>query len=478
MEDFVFVHDLTVPSETTEGEFKTSEQLTRITAKSVDDAQRKLVGSNKGYVSNITLLTQPLGGWRTYSAQESGNGRHNGHGLITIDVVPAPWEKLTSDLRKATATLSAESVRYLVNCYYIVQNYRIRFSNQITALEKAGEPRDLIMWMHKQVEGLENEIKKALDSYSLSHEVGQWMRSLLGVGPVIASGYLAHIDISRAPTAGHLWSYSGVAVGQVWDKHEKRPWNASLKRLNFLLGESFVKVQNNDSDFYGHIFADRKRLETEGNGYKFYADQAQNVLATKKISEEKEKYVKDAEGKMVKTATARYWYEQGMLPPAHIHSRARRYSVKHFLSDLQQVWWQIEYHEPAPKPFVIEHLGHAHLRPIPNWPMEGKFHAMHDEEIVQATPDTWTEPSLGEMHRLLPMQPLYLTLQTQLFEFKAALERLEAKQLPSPTTEDALQVLQGYVPEAVMPTLAERIARFKSTSQHIITASQATGELQ
>lgn len=56
-----------------------------------------------------------------------------------------------------------------------------------------------------------------------------------------------------------------------------------------------------------------------------------------------------------------------MLPPAHIHSRAKRYAVKIFLSHLFSVWYELENHEKPPKPYAIAILNHAHEIPIPNY---------------------------------------------------------------------------------------------------------------
>jgi hypothetical protein len=57
-----------------------------------------------------------------------------------------------------------------------------------------------------------------------------------------------------------------------------------------------------------------------------------------------------------------------MLPPGHIHERAKRYAVKLFLSALHEVWYYYRYGTRPPKPYPITHLGHAHYMPPPNFP--------------------------------------------------------------------------------------------------------------
>ena len=56
-----------------------------------------------------------------------------------------------------------------------------------------------------------------------------------------------------------------------------------------------------------------------------------------------------------------------MLPPAHVHARAKRYAVKLFLSHYQHVAWRNEFGEDPPKPYVIQHLGHADRMLPPNY---------------------------------------------------------------------------------------------------------------
>ena len=264
-----------------------------------------------------------------------------------------PFVRLDKDLKKAATTLTPDEARYLVDAYYQIQGYRIRFGNQIRALSESGEPHDLIRWMYSNTEGLEKNIQSALDKYSKSNVVGKWARSIIGIGPVLAAGLLAHIDITKAPTVGHIWSFAGLNPNASWEKGQKRPWNAELKVICWKIGESFVKVQNNERDVYGKLYVARKAQEQERNAAGAFAEQA--ALLVKKVGKETEAYKA---------------YSQGKLPPAHINERAKRYAVKMFLSHLHWVWYETEYGTLPPKPFVIEHMGHTDLLKPPNWPME------------------------------------------------------------------------------------------------------------
>lgn len=261
-----------------------------------------------------------------------------------------PIIKLSKDLKKASKNLTDLEARYLVDTYYQVQEFRKATSNQIRSMQETEEPTEVITWLLNNLESLENQIKRALDTYTKSHPVGEWLQSITGIGPVIAAGLLAHIDIKKAPTAGHIWSFAGLNPNAKWEKGQLRPWNARLKTLCWKIGQSFVKVSNNPNDVYGKIYKERKEYEVMKNEAGDFKDQAESILKSKNIG---------------KTTDAYKAYIQGKLPPAHIQQRAERYAVKIFLSHLHEFWYEQHYGEKPPKPFAIEILGHAHQIPRP-----------------------------------------------------------------------------------------------------------------
>lgn len=275
------------------------------------------------------------------------------------DLPPAPEAlasvaRLTRDLRSAARTLSADEARFMVDAYYAMQRDRIRAAHQQRTLAESGEPNDLMAWLATQRETLEKQVASALDRYSAGTVAGAWARSIYGIGPIIAAGLLAHIDINKAPTVGHIWRYAGLDPTTKWEKKTKRPWNAELKRLCFLIGESFVKVQSYEGDVYGKVYAARKAMETAKNEAGAYAAQAAASLAEKKFGEDTD---------------ARKHYEAGRLPPARIHMRAKRYAVKLFLAHFHHVLHESALGTPPPKPYIITHGGHVDYVAPPNWPM-------------------------------------------------------------------------------------------------------------
>jgi hypothetical protein len=320
-----------------------------------------------------------------------------------------PLAKLDMDLKDASRMLCQREVRYLVSLYYKCQEYRIATSNQNRALTKLQEPNQLILWALGNFKTLEKNIAMVMDKYTMTTLAGRWQRSITGIGPVIAAGLIGYLEIEKAPTAGQFWRYAGLDPSVEWIGKEraaklvtevvgsgrvkitpehvakcalrvnrnfdnvlrqateeggkltraslqgalaKRPWNADLKTLCWKMGESFVKVKNRDSDYYGKVYAQRKEQEAKWNEQGKYAEQAKAKL---------EKY-------NITAQPTRGIYESGKLPPAHLHERAKRYAVKLYLSHLHYVLHveKIGYLPPPPRPYVIEHMGHTHIIPVPD----------------------------------------------------------------------------------------------------------------
>lgn len=323
-----------------------------------------------------------------------------------------PLQKLNRDIKSAALKMSRDEARFLVNLYYTMQEHRIATTSQARSLGSSAEPHEAISFFSSQAELLEGQVRSVLDSYSKGSQLGLWARSQKGLGPVLTAGLLAHIDIAACPSYGNVWAFAGLVPTQKWlgregaarsvaetytkgtplveavaalaAKHNRnaeslmrmatkqkdgsvvalskervtaalarRPWNADLKKLCWLLGESFVKVSGRDDAFYGLKYAERKAEEVQRNDAGEFVQHAAQALAEKNYGKDTEAYKA---------------YITGKLPPAHIHARAKRYSVKLFLSHFWQVGREI-LGLPVPAPFPITHLGHVHFIPPPGWPM-------------------------------------------------------------------------------------------------------------
>ena len=287
--------------------------------------------------------------------------------------------KLTKDLREASRTLNEKEVRFLVDFYYQMQNNRIRSEGQLRAKVQGldDKPHELLTWLFENTVKLENQIRNALNVYSKSHPVGEWAMGQKGIGPVSTAGLLAHIDINKAPTVGHIWSFAGIAVEPSkvqWSKGKKRPFNMRLKTLCWKIGQNFIRVSNKEDAFYGKIWRERKELETKRNDDGLFAEQAAAYLAAKNYKKETEAYKA---------------YTKGKLPMAQINQRASRYTVKLFLAHLHEVWYRHEFKKDPPLPYPIAYLGHAHLINAPerlctrnSFPCARNFHLCKKSKVL------------------------------------------------------------------------------------------------
>lgn len=259
-------------------------------------------------------------------------------------------ERMSRNIVSDAATLSDDEARYLVDAYYMMQEDRKRAHNQARAVEQSADDANsvsdnkIINWLAAQSEMLENQIKRALDKYTEAHDMGSWMRETVGIGPVISAGLLAHIDITKAPTVGHIWRFAGIDPTQKWEKGQRRPWNATLKTLCWKAGQSFMKLSGRDDCYYGQIYKQRKAYEIERNERGDNKEIADEII--KKIGKTTEAYKSLIVGK---------------LPPGQIDARSRRYAVKLFLSHMHGAWYEKHYDEKPPLPYPIAILGHAHM---------------------------------------------------------------------------------------------------------------------
>ena len=325
-----------------------------------------------------------------------------------------PFRRLSDDLKRAAATLTDREARYLVDAYYAMQDYRIQSEGIARSAEKFTEPHDVVSWFSAQSWALEQQIKGALGIYAKAHRAGRWALSQHGIGPVLAAGLLAHIDIRKASTAGKIWRFAGLDPTAEWSGREaakawikaheeindeeellaiaavafkrkpdalrrmatfnlkdpgnpkdltrdgieaalcRRPWNARLKVLCWKIGESFKKQSASPKCHYGHVYRERKAREVEGSESGKFRDLAVATLGKKNYRKSE---TKDA-------------YLAGKLPDGRLDYRATRYATKLFLSHWHWVLHESVLGCPPPKPYVVEHLGHAELLSPPGWPCE------------------------------------------------------------------------------------------------------------
>src|SRR5215470_8676067 len=113
---------------------------------------------------------------------------------------PLPTEKVLE-----AENLSAAELRLVVANYYQSQEMRKRADMQLRHLGDK-QPLWISTYMAESFADIEEQIAKSLDKI-LKGPVVAWIRAQRGIGPIITAGLLAHIDITKAPTAGHIWRF-------------------------------------------------------------------------------------------------------------------------------------------------------------------------------------------------------------------------------------------------------------------------------
>ena len=317
---------------------------------------------------------------------------------------------------KAAADLTGkDEIRFLVNSFYQMQNDRIRTNNQIRSLKDNSKDNYVIQWFSDYRQQAEDTLEKVLTYYVEGQELGRWLNSILGIGPLISAGLLAYIDIDKAPYVGHIWRYAGLDPTHEWlgkeksaklvkemvsgskptreeviniavklnrkadnlwnsaqDKKKgvetgkgvttnslimalaKRPYNADLKTLCYKISDQLcIRQVNNPKNYYAPMFLEYKAKQHKQNDEGRFAEIAERKIGTV--------------GKSTKAGQA---YAQGRLSDGEIQMRSRRWLVKLFLSHYHPVAYTLEFGENPPKPYAFAHLGHGNVVSPPNWDEE------------------------------------------------------------------------------------------------------------
>jgi hypothetical protein len=245
-----------------------------------------------------------------------------------------------------TYELDTKDIADVVELYYDCQELRIKHANR----ERSEGPGELVSWIAYWLELGEKVVAGKLKNWVLSTQSpaeAKWAYSQVGIGPIIAAGLSAHIDVTKADSVSAVWKFAGLAPGfDRKTKGQKLPYNARLKVLCWKAGESFVKVSGKDDATYGHLYAQFKAEEVRRNEAGLYADAAARELTSKKFK---------ADDSVTKKRLL-----AGMLADAHLHARAKRRAVKIFLSHYYVIGREAR-DLPVRAPYAEQILGHDNI---------------------------------------------------------------------------------------------------------------------
>jgi len=168
-------------------------------------------------------------------------------------------ERLTKQIKTNAAHMSKQEARLVFDLYNDTQRLRIKMGNRLSKVMNIGAERLVLDWFIKQIHVLERQLALGLDHYSKNHEVGRWIRSQVGVGPVIAAGLLAYIDIDKAPYANSIWRYAGLDPSVIWKGQDY--WSKALGEV-FEGGEISSKK---DTDWIGPLLLAIEEVDSSGS---------------------------------------------------------------------------------------------------------------------------------------------------------------------------------------------------------------------
>jgi len=312
-------------------------------------------------------------------------------------------EKISKALKNISLDLNGAETKNLVDAKIRIQKLRLILQAQNREMLKNDVNVDgkIFKWLIDIIYNTEKELIKALDVFVMSSKTGRWVRSIKGVGPVLAAGFLSHFDITKVTYAGQFWNYAGLndnnikwlgtkkassivdnIVGKsktITDDHlieiskqtnrpidklvkmcvnektgkrskkdlkanlAKLPYNAQLKSLCWLQGGQFMLLKHNKNSLYARIFFERYAWEKIRNDKLIYKDYAYQQL---------EEYNYD------KNTSAYKCLVEGKLSDAHLIARARRYTVKMFISHLFEAMYYFEYNKLPPNPYILSYTEH------------------------------------------------------------------------------------------------------------------------
>jgi len=273
---------------------------------------------------------------------------------------------LGKDLNEAS-NMPLEEAEYYSRSYYRSQKVRIAIQHQIRNLKKKNHPFGLLDLMWHQFKAIEEDVVKVMEQYSMSTDLGVWLRSIHGIGPVLSSALLSGIrtpkaktgEIRQFPTVGKFWAFAGLWMGAEWDGGELRPWNTPLKVKFHLCADQFVRGQGSKKDIYGKYYVARKEYDTQRNESGAFAERAAKML---EAGDQRDAKAKDD---TYKKSDARKAHAKGKLTSSHITSMAKLWVKKLFAA---HVWEAFRRYDglPVPKPYPIQWLGHTKIIIPPN----------------------------------------------------------------------------------------------------------------
>ena len=320
--------------------------------------------------------------------------------------------KPTDPIRAAAVDMSKREVRFLIETHQkwlaLYQSTRSRAS----FLHEQSQNNENIKFLSKSVLGMRNDITGFLGLWVENHPAAKYFRdNVNGVGPFIAAGLAAYIDIDKCKNHySSVWFYAGLtpnsrpplqkeadeliqmALDKFVEKHGDKAHKDHVRFIANALNRSYEKMLKycsrksgplNWRSIYGAIVhpqycvALKLLCNSLGNDiikhkslyqdlYRYrhnYETKNNNDFAYKKLADTQFKRFNFDPKKVAYKA-----YAQGKLPQGHVNARARRWAVKVLLAHYYQIEYYIQHGEAPSDVYALDILkGHRKIHVPGDW---------------------------------------------------------------------------------------------------------------
>jgi hypothetical protein len=238
------------------------------------------------------------------SVEEAKNEEYEGEPLVE-DLMGD--SKLFREIGKKSK-FSPKTIKFAIGRYYQIQKNRITMSFQIMSLKQQKEDTTALETIYDNFVSIEKAIGTLLAEIVKKHKMWEYLQGVKGIGPILAAGLLAHLDVHRADHVSGFWKICGLSVAEDGRALSRRKehliemtykdsagkeqtrmgiaFDPFLKTLCYKIGESFVKSKGIYRALYDRTrkYYEMKYPTTQKiNGKTFYSKAHKYAMAKRPV---------------------------------------------------------------------------------------------------------------------------------------------------------------------------------------------------
>lgn len=303
-----------------------------------------------------------------------------------MEIVKKILEKIEKDREKGKMTkpilsdAEATICKNLVLKFYEIQEVRKGMTNALNMTKRDYPDFDTTEQAEvvAKVEDLEKDLKKEIVSHISSLKIYGWMQSIEGIGPIISAGLISGLqDPARFDNPAKLWRYCGLSPVDWCESCDKRFAGETKKEREAWAYREAKGIEERKAKSKKNIKAKQKELlkkvcDCESPSVVQVAEKRRKGLPIHykpflktlcfKIGEmgfvRHKGYYRDKYDEFRAYEDKNY----PNLSKGHRYARAKRKTVKLYLSHLWNAWRRIN-GESITTPYVIKMGGHNYIAP-------------------------------------------------------------------------------------------------------------------